>query len=398
MIDPLSAAGLAYPIAKDLYRCAKRLRKAYREIRHAKESLRKVIDKVEIVAETYVVFRDTMAGAKKIKYLAQTFEKHSNLIGKVKSESRQIIKRLEAITDIFSPLLGDDLSDPVQRWITQFQWYRKEKSAVAPFLIEMQILQGSMDLIATLINTQILQHSDRWARSGQDLLQMQIKSTEISFKKLQEDKRNQEEILRQRSSTAKQDKSAARFAEDIIRILEKEIPKLYRAQLPDSPSTPDPGSSSTSSAPPQQAPRSTPPLLSRPDAGGQESSPRSHHTVLVIDGSEQEGMEEAPPQKGPYVRMPPFGSPEAGPRPRPGRNSLTHLSPSSGRDDRPAENRVPPRSNGNSGKRNGIIYSGDKRRTGSRISVYGNEGEVTPTHLMGSAGLPSGWQRRREEL
>jgi hypothetical protein len=177
MIDPLSATGLAYPIAKDLYRCAKRLKKAYREIQHAKESLKKVIDKIEIVAETYALFKDTMDEAKKIKDLAQTFKRHRNhrnLIQKVMSESTQIIKKLEAITKIFSPLLRNDSSDPVQRWITQFQWYRKEKSAVVPLLMDMQILQGSMNLVATLVIIQILQNRDRNAKNGRDSIHMQM--------------------------------------------------------------------------------------------------------------------------------------------------------------------------------------------------------------------------------
>ncbi|KAL4769161.1 hypothetical protein BDW60DRAFT_219070 [Aspergillus nidulans var. acristatus] len=359
MIDPLSATGLAYPIAKDLYRCAKRLKKAYREIQHAKESLKKVIDKIEIVAETYALFKDTMDEAKKIKDLAQTFKRHRNhrnLIQKVMSESAQIIKKLEAITKIFSPLLRNDSSDPVQRWITQFQWYRKEKSAVVPLLMDMQILQGSMNLVATLVIIQILQNSDRNAKNGRDSIHMQIKLTEIGLKKLQEDEEAQKEILKKRSATAKQDVSAVDFAREIIRIVKEEIPKLHRDQPANSPSTPVPGPPSRSSALRQHALRTPPSLDSRPDARGQVSPPLSHHTVLVIEGSEQEGMEETPPQLGPYVRMPPFGPPEAGPRPRPGRNSFD-----------------------------------------SRISVYGNEGEVTHTHLMGSAGLPQGWQRRKEE-
>lgn len=174
MIDPLSATGLAYPVAKDLYRYAKRLKRAYHEIQHAKESLKKVIDKIEIVAETYMFFKDTMDDAKKIKDLAQTFRLRRNLIRKVKSEAEQIITELKAITNIFSPLLRNDSSDPVQKRITQFQWYRKEKSAVVPLLMDMQILQGSMDLIAKLVILQILQNSYQNAESGQDSIHMQM--------------------------------------------------------------------------------------------------------------------------------------------------------------------------------------------------------------------------------
>ncbi|KAL4735034.1 hypothetical protein BDV11DRAFT_208838 [Aspergillus similis] len=398
MIDPLSAAGIAYPIAKDLYNCVKRLRRAYHEVQHAKESLKKVIDRAEIVAETYVFFSDTMADAKKIKELAQTFERRRNLIRNVKSESSQITKKLREITKIFSPILLDGPSDPVQRWITQFQWYRKEKSVVVPLLIEMQILQDSMGLIATLVNIQMLQHNSQKAKIGRDSIQVQIKSTEIGLMKLQEDKRAQEEMLKQKSATAKQDVSAVYFAQKIIRILEREIPKLHRNQPSDSPSTPDPGPSSSASAPRRQTPRTPPSLFSRSDAGDQEPPPLSHHPVEVVDGNEQEkSMEDAHPQQGPYVRMPPFGPPEAGPRPRPGRNSLAGLTPSSSGGDQPVEKRAPHHSNRHSRQGNKESYSGNKRRTSSRISVYGDEGEVTHTHLMGSAGLPPGWHRRKGE-
>ncbi|KAL4762230.1 uncharacterized protein BDW70DRAFT_167053 [Aspergillus foveolatus] len=387
MIDPLSATGLAYPIAKDLYRCAKRLKQAYHEIQHAKESLKKVIDKIEIVAETYMSFKDTMGDAKKNKDLAQTFKIHRNLIQKVKSEAKKIIKKLRAITDIFSPLLRSDSSDP-----------SREKSAVIPLLMDMQILQGSMHLVATLVIIQMLQHSDRNAKSERESIHMQIILTEIGLKKLQEDEKTQKEIRKKRSATAKQDDLAADFAQQIIQILKEEIPKLYRDQPLDSPSTPVPRPPSSSSAPPQNEPHTPPSLDFRPDARGQVSPPLSHHAVFVIEKSEQEeGMEDAPPQQGPYVRMPPFGPPEARPRPRPGRTSLNRPTPSSSGGDQPEENRARHHQNHYSRHKNRELYSGHKRRTGSRISVYGNEGEVTHTHLMGSAALPQGWQRRKEE-
>ncbi|CBF82346.1 predicted protein [Aspergillus nidulans FGSC A4] len=401
-MDPISATGLAYPIAKDLYRYAKRLKRAYHEIQHAKESLKKVIEKIEIVAETYMFFKDTMDDAKKIKDMAQTFKLRRNLIRKVKSEAKQIIAELKALTNIFSPLLQNSSRDSVQKWITQFQWYRKEKSAVVPLLMDMRILQGSMDLVATLVTLQMLKNSYQNAESGRDSIHMQIKHlrrlTEIGLKKLQEDEKAQKEILKKRLTTAKQDDMALNLALQIIRILEKEIPGLYRNQPPDSQPTPVPATPSSSSAPPQITPRTSPSLGSRPDVKGQVSPPLSHQTVWVIDESEQEeGMEDAPPEQGPYVRMPPFGPPEAGPRPRRGRKSLDRPTPSSSGDDQLEKNRARNHQNDYSRHRNRELYSGHKLRAGSRISVYGSEGEVTPTHLMGSAALPQGWQRRKEE-
>ncbi|KAL4749329.1 hypothetical protein BDW72DRAFT_214135 [Aspergillus terricola var. indicus] len=398
MIDPLSAAGLAYPIAKDLYYYAKCLRQACREIQHAKNSLKKVINKAELVAETYMLFSNTMASAKKNQNLAKTFKRQPKLMRNVRSESTRIIKKLWEIIEVFSPLLQKYPINPVQRWIMQFQWYRKEKNAVVPLLMEMQFLQGSMDIIATLVNIQMLQHSDRRAESGRDSIQVQIKSTEIGLMRLQEDKRVQEEMLKQRSVTAKQNDSADYFAQEVIRILKREIPKLHRNQPPGRPWTPDFGPSSSSSAPRQQVPRTPPPLLSRPDDGGHETPPLSHYLVEVGDESATEkGMEDAHPQQGPYVQMPPFGPPEAGLRPRPGRNSLAHLPPSSSEGDQSAEGRAPYPSKCYLEERNRNSYSTDKRQTGSRISVYGNEGEFTHTHLTGSAGLPPGWQRHKGE-
>ncbi|KAL4982326.1 hypothetical protein BDW68DRAFT_192235 [Aspergillus falconensis] len=439
MVDPLSAAGLAYPIAKDLFKLAKKLRQAYHEIRHAKQSLKKMITRAETVAETYELFSDTMADAKKTKGLASTFKKHRKLMKRVESESTRIIKKIRIITTIFSPLLRNDPSDPVQRWIAQFQWYRKEKKVVVPLLMEMQILEGSMGLIARLVIIQMLQHSERRAISGRDSIQAEIqhlrKSMGIELKKLQDNRRVQEETFKQRSVTAKQDDSPIRFAQEILRIVEKEIPKLNHKQSPDSPSTPDSGPSSSSSAPRERAPSTAPSSPPRPNARGQESvvpsqiqevavqdpegpcevcqqQHRSHHHPLSAslspplshlpsvagDRSEQgESMEEDSPQHGPYVQMPPFGPPEARPRPRPGRSSPADLSPSGSRGDQRAKSRNPHYSDSFSGQRDRRSYSGSKRRTGSRISVYGDDGEVTHTHLTGSTGLPPGWQRRKEE-
>ncbi|KAL4941943.1 hypothetical protein BDV06DRAFT_235728 [Aspergillus oleicola] len=442
MIDPLSAAGIAYPIAKDLFKVARRLRQAYDHIKHAKKSLKKMINRTETVAETYKLFSATMADAKKIKDLAKTFEEHPKLIKNIKSESKQIIHKLKTLTRIFSPLLQGNHIDPIQRWITQFEWYRKEKKVVAPVLLEMQILERSMGLIATLIIIQMLQHSERKAISGRDSVQVEIqhlrKSMDIGFKKLQDDKWAQKEILKQRPMMAKQDTSPFHFAQEVLRVLNEEIPKLHQTQPRDSPSTPDSRPSSSSLVLYVKVPSTPPSSPPRPSAGGLESvvpsqlqevstqgpevlsrkcqhqqqqqqqqqepnhpeslSPPLSHLSNVVGGeSELESMEDVSPQPGPYVRMPPFGPPDAGPRPPPGRSSPDQLTPSGSGGDQQAENSMPPCSTKLSGQRNREPYSGGKRQNSSRISVYGNDGEVTHTHLTQSAGLPSGWQRRKGE-
>jgi hypothetical protein len=174
MIDPLSATGLAYPIAKDLVGLALKLRQASYEIRHARESLEKMSDQTETVAGTYELFRETMAGARKVKGMGGTFKKHGKLIQKVKSKSRRLARRIRAITNMFSPLLETDRIDSVQRWTAQFRWYRKEKKVIAPLLMEMKILEGSMNLIATLVVIEMLQHSDHRSNSELDSIRVQM--------------------------------------------------------------------------------------------------------------------------------------------------------------------------------------------------------------------------------
>lgn len=174
MIDPLSAVGLAYPIAKDLVGLALKLRQASHEIRHARASLKKMSDRTKTVAETYELFHETMAGAKKVKGMGRTFRKHRKLIHKVKSKSRRLATRIRAITDMFSPLLETDHIDRVQRLLIQFRWYRKEKKVIAPLLMEMKILEGSMNLIATLVVIKMLQHRDHLSNREWDSIQVQM--------------------------------------------------------------------------------------------------------------------------------------------------------------------------------------------------------------------------------
>ncbi|GLA46079.1 hypothetical protein AnigIFM63604_008866 [Aspergillus niger] len=266
MIDPLSVTGLAYPIAKDLMGLALKLRQASHEIRHARASLKKMSDQTETVAGAYELFRETMAGAKKVKGMGRTFEKHGKLIQKVKSKSRRLACRIQAITDMFSPLLETDHIDSVQRWIAQFRWYRKEKNVIAPLLMEMRILEGSMSLIATLVVIKMLQHRDHRTNSDWNSIQVQIKhlrrSMDIGFKKLQDDQRVQSEMLNHglATVTVNHHLSPNDFAQEVLRMLKKEIPRtrLPPRQPPDSPLTPDSDPSSGSSAP-HQKPPSTPP-------------------------------------------------------------------------------------------------------------------------------------------
>ncbi|KAL3473080.1 hypothetical protein BJX99DRAFT_261759 [Aspergillus californicus] len=443
MIDPLSAAGLAYPIAKDLVGLALKLRQASHEIRHARASLKRMSDQTETVAGTYELFRETMAGAKKVKGMGRTFERHRKLIQKVKSKSRRLASRIQAITDMFSPLLENDHINPVQRWIAQFQWYRKEKTVIAPLLMEMKTLEGSMNLIATLVVIKMTQHSNHRTNSEWDSFQVQIKhlrrSMDIGFKRLQDDQRVHSEMLNQRLATVtvNQHLSPNDLAQEVLRMLRKEIPriKLPPRQPPDSPLTPDSDPSSGSSAPHQKAP-STPPsspphsnaagrgpmiplepqeltrqALEEPDRTSQRQNPHpplptsplpspALPQLISIVGDESE-QEETPkedrPQPSPYVPTALFGPPEPGPRPRAGRSSPTHLAPSSSGSNQQAESRNMPYSNSHSGQRSGKLYSAGRRRSESQISIYGIDGEVTHTHLTGAAGLRPGWQRRKGE-
>ncbi|KAL3456046.1 hypothetical protein BJX64DRAFT_281649 [Aspergillus heterothallicus] len=469
MIDPLSAVGLAYPIAKDLVGLALKLRQASHEIRHARASLKKMSDRIETVAGTYELFRETIAGAKKVKGMGKTFKRHKKLIQKVKSKPWRLARRIQSITDIFSPLLETDHIDPVQRWIARFRWYRKEKKVIAPLLMEMKILEGSMNLIATLVIIKMLEHSDHGTIREWELIQVQVqhlqRSMEIGFRKLQDDQRVQSEMLNQGSATVtvNQHISPKDFAQEVLRMLQKEIPriKLPPRQPPDGPSTPDSDPSSSSSAPHQKNP-STPPsspphsnnagqgpmmpvwpqkvsrkALKEPDETSQQQNPHAvssaaplsfpsqtnrivtssyqsspipispspspavpQLTSVAGDESEQEEtLEEDQAQPGPYVPTALFGTPEPSPRPRAGRSSPTHLAPSSSGNNQQAESRNIPRSNsnGHSEQRSGTLYPASRRRSGSQISIYGIDGEVTHTHLTGAAGLRPGWQRRKGE-
>jgi hypothetical protein len=97
------------------------------------------------------------------------------------------------------------------------------------------------------------------------------KSMGIELKKLHDNKQAQEETLKHTSAIVKQGASPNDFAQEILRILEREIPKLNRNQPPDFPSTSGFGPSSSSTARRHRdssMKSSSPP---RPNAGGQET-------------------------------------------------------------------------------------------------------------------------------
>jgi hypothetical protein len=121
-------------------------------------------------------------------------------------------------------------------------------------------------------------------------------------------------------------------------------------------------------------------------------------TSVAGDESEQEETpKEDRPQPGPYVPTALFGPPEPGPRPRAGRSSPTYRASSSSGSSEQAESRNMPYPKSHPGQRGGKLYSAGRRRSGSQISMYGIDGEVTHTHLTGAAGLRQGWQRRKGE-
>ncbi|KAL4876695.1 hypothetical protein BJY04DRAFT_222871 [Aspergillus karnatakaensis] len=284
MVDPLSAAGLAYPVVKDLFRLAKRLRQAHREIKYAREDLIRVIERIEIVADAYELFHETMAGAKKNKALRRSLRKKRHLMEKVEAESARLLNTLERFTNAFLPLLRNDPLGPVERWISQYRWYRSSKKDVAPVLSRMRILEGSMGVIATLVIIQMLQLADERAANRGVSIQAEInnlrKSLDIGLKKLQDDQRAQVHIVKQRHASARDDISPSKFAQEVLRIVKKDIPKLYRQPPPDSPPTTGsaPSSNPSPSGPqPPSTPPSTPP---RVFAGAQSPDTALSATVL----------------------------------------------------------------------------------------------------------------------
>jgi hypothetical protein len=156
MTDPLSIVGVVYPVARDLFKLARHMKRAYKGIRHAKHDLNKVIRRTKTVARTYEFFRDTLKQAEGIEELAPMFKRHKRLIGGVEMESEQIITKLKDITKIFWFLMKGDPVNVTDKWIAQYEWFRKSKKVVPPLFQEMKVLEKSMRTIGILVNTQML--------------------------------------------------------------------------------------------------------------------------------------------------------------------------------------------------------------------------------------------------
>lgn len=91
-------------------------------------------------------------------------------------------------------------------------------------------------------------------------------------------------------------------------------------------------------------------------------------------------------KQGAYVKVPPDGSLKYGPRPKAGRVSSDPSSSSSSI----------MRRQGDTTQRQSHPHSNSRRKNRSDISTYGDEGEVTPTHLTGFIGLPPRSRKERD--
>lgn len=156
MVDPLSIAGVVYPIARDLFDLAKKLEKIREGVLRAKRDLRKVIKRTEIVARTYDFFSETMKNVNQITELASIFDRHGELIDIVESECRKIIGRLKKLTRIFRFLMRKKSAPFFDKCIAQFEWYQENKETVPTIFQDMKILEKSMRTIGTLANTHLL--------------------------------------------------------------------------------------------------------------------------------------------------------------------------------------------------------------------------------------------------
>lgn len=260
------------------------------------------------------------------------------------------------------------------------------------------------------------------------------KMLHLEVKKLRQAQRVQEGLLRQDMASQHQGPQPNWFAQEVLRILEKEIPKLHKDRPPTGPSTFDSGPSSTlhvhfQSSPtrhgggdhifgagPQAAAEEIPASareIPRGGGSGAELPVRhginsdSSYPVCTNNSSQQssspllssnllpsvtgEGsQDENPPdegidkesddqeREGTYMQMPPFGPPQLRTRPRAGRSSPDYLNPSTSRD-RLQRDSTQHYHNENEEFR--------RRRDGGAMSEYGDGGEVTPTHMTGFAGL-----------
>jgi hypothetical protein len=172
MADPLSIAGAVYPIVRDLIGLAKELKIAYKGIRYAKQDLDKVIKRTKIVAQTYALFSDTMKKEKKIQELTPMFKRHRKLIRNVETESERIIRRLDRIKDIFTPLINGEHVNRVDKSIAHYEWFIKKKKAIPYLFQRMKFLEKSMRTIGTLVNTQMLYQAYQKDNSNIILIQL----------------------------------------------------------------------------------------------------------------------------------------------------------------------------------------------------------------------------------
>ncbi|KAJ6003843.1 hypothetical protein N7540_013125 [Penicillium herquei] len=352
MVDPLSIAGIAYPIAKDLLRLARSMKRAYQGIRYANQDLFKAIKRTETVAQTFNFFSESLDKAETIEELGLMFEQHRKLIESVNGEAKRTIKELEYITTICRSMMDCPHVSAIQRWIAHFEWYRASKSIVPPLFQDMKILERSMRTIGIL-----------------KLLRME-------FRKLQATQKAQQEFYMQRKLSQNEErKQPLSFALEVLKILEEEIPRTFRENRFDDPPTnrSQPTSISLVSNSPQPAIHTPyPSQVKRRDRGfifnmnddgallaGQSTScsipdpertpplPSVIHSSVSPDRSQpeqknievsHEGLDTPEQQESgtAYMRLPPFGSPKLGPRPSAGRRSLDH--PNNTSDDSKADN------------------------------------------------------------
>ncbi|KAB8219290.1 hypothetical protein BDV33DRAFT_204607 [Aspergillus novoparasiticus] len=373
------------------------------------------------VAETYTFFRDTIKEARKIHELHPMFRKYKRLINRVDGESSATVQKLENVSSIFSPLGQRDPVHPAEKWMAQIRWYRKGNKTIIPLFQDMEVLEQSMRTIGTLVQ---ITYSHKYILKI-DLTQSWhkkclVKMLHIEFDKLHHAQKSQEGLLRQNMLVQSHDIGTNDFAQAILKELRKQIRHLYRDQPPGIPSTSDSRPSSSSPNPHRPSPTTLPSSPPRQNAGNRGPAVRPQFkemlspsveaprervhqtrdpplsTTRSLRGVEVDARQEGPDdtdnkeQTGPYMPMPPFGFPTLGPRPRAGRT----LDSSDG--EVQSEYRPPRSANRGPLQQNrGSSSSRANRRNGSIISVYGNDGEVTPTHLTGSLGLLSGYERKK---
>lgn len=172
MVDVLAVAGLAYPIAKDLFKLVKKLKRLYEQIRNAKYDLFSVIKRTISVAQTYDFFRDTIKVARRIQELAPMFNRHQQIMRSIDEESKRTIGRLKHITGKFRSLIDNEPVSTVERWIAQFEWSRESKKTVPSLFQDMEVLERSMRTIGTLVHIQLLSQTHR--RNGSDVALAQL--------------------------------------------------------------------------------------------------------------------------------------------------------------------------------------------------------------------------------